>query len=136
LNPRAGGDVSNPATHELSSATVQATGAAGITTSTARQVHLVEEKVFSHFNDEVKKNGKRWVLDSGASNHMTDVREVFAELDTNIHGTVRFGDGSVVEIEGIGTILFVCRNGEHRVLTVMYLIPKLTTNIVSLGSVG
>jgi hypothetical protein len=96
-------------------------------------VHLVEEKVFSHFSDEVKKNGKRWVLDSGASNHMTDVREVFAELDTNIHGTVRFGDGSVVEIEGIGTILFVCRNGEHKVLVCVYLIPKLSTNIVSLG---
>jgi hypothetical protein len=66
-------------------------------------------------------------------NHKTGVREVFTELDTNIHGTIRFGDGYVVEIEGIGTILFVCRNGEHGVLTGVYLIPKLTTNIVSLG---
>jgi hypothetical protein len=59
------------------------------------QVHLVEEKVFAHFNDEVKKDCKRWVLDSGASNHMTNFREVFAELNSNIWGTVKLGDGSV-----------------------------------------
>jgi hypothetical protein len=106
---------------------------AGIMASIAGPVHLVEEKVLDHFNDEVKKEGKRWVPDSGASNHMSDMQEIFVELDTNIHGTVRFGDGSVVEIMGIGTILFVCRNGKHMALTGVYLIPKLTTNIMSLG---
>jgi hypothetical protein len=30
-----------------------------------RTVHLVEEKVYAQFNNEVKKEGKRWVLDSG-----------------------------------------------------------------------
>jgi hypothetical protein len=64
---------------------------------------------------------------------MTGVQDVFAELDTNIHGTVRFEDGSVVEIEGIGTIVFVYKTGEHRSLSSVYLIPKLTTNITSLG---
>ena len=42
----------------------------------------------------------------GATNHMTSVRSAFFELDTGVHGTVRFGDGSVVDIEGRGTILF------------------------------
>jgi hypothetical protein len=46
---------------------------------------------------------------------------------------VRFGDGSIVEIEGIGSILYVCMNGDHIVLAGVYLIPKLTTNIMSLG---
>jgi hypothetical protein len=64
---------------------------------------------------------------------MTGVRSVFTELDTNIRGTVRFRDGSVVEIEEIGTVLFTCKDGEHISLTGVYLIPKLTTNIVSLG---
>jgi hypothetical protein len=45
---------------------------------------------------------------------MTGIQEVFAELDTNICGTVRFGDGFVVEIEGIDTVVFVCKIGEHR----------------------
>jgi hypothetical protein len=46
---------------------------------------------------------------------------------------VHFRDGSVVEIEGIGTVLFACRNGEHRSLTRVYLISMLTMNIISLG---
>jgi hypothetical protein len=36
-------------------------------------MHLVEEKVFAQFNDEVKKEGKIWVFDSRASNRMTGV---------------------------------------------------------------
>jgi hypothetical protein len=31
--------------------------------------------------------------------------------------TVRFGDGLVAEIQGSGTAVFVCKNGEHRALT-------------------
>jgi hypothetical protein len=45
------------------------------------------------------------------------VHKAFAYLDTKIHGTVRFGDGSAVEIEGWGTVVFNCKNGEHRALT-------------------
>jgi hypothetical protein len=63
---------------------------------------------------------------------MTGIHAVFAELNTNIQGTVHFGDGSVVEIVGVGTVLFVCKTGNHRSLNGVYLIPKLTTNIISL----
>jgi hypothetical protein len=38
-------------------------------------------------------------------------------------GSVKFGDGSNVEIRGRGTVIFQCRNGEHRVLTDVYYIP-------------
>jgi hypothetical protein len=65
----------------------------------------------------------------GASNHMTGI----AELDFGVVGTVRFGDGSVVRIEGCDTILFACKNGEHRTLVSVYYIPRLTANIVSCG---
>ncbi|WVZ81521.1 hypothetical protein U9M48_028888 [Paspalum notatum var. saurae] len=58
----------------------------------------------------------------------------FSELDTGIHGTVRIGDGSVVRIEGRGTMLFKCKMGEHQALTGVYHIPRLTANIVSLRS--
>jgi hypothetical protein len=54
-------------------------------------------------------------------------------LNSNVHGMVKFSDGSVVEIEGIDTILFVCKNGEHRLLPGVYMVEKLTTNIISLG---
>jgi hypothetical protein len=64
---------------------------------------------------------------------MTGVHGVFTGLDSSIWGTMKFRDGSVVEIEGVGIVFFVCKNGEHRSLTGVYLILKLTTNIISLG---
>ena len=96
-------------------------------------VTLVEDQVF--LSREAHADGI-WFLDSGASNHMTGVKGVFSELDTDIAGTVKFGDGSVVEIQGRGTIIFACRNGEHRALTDVYYIPRLRSNIISLGQLG
>jgi hypothetical protein len=39
---------------------------------------------------------RRWVLDTCTTNHMMGSRSAFFELDRSIHGTVKFGDGSVV----------------------------------------
>ncbi|WVZ73817.1 hypothetical protein U9M48_022082 [Paspalum notatum var. saurae] len=64
---------------------------------------------------------------------MTGSRGAFSELDTSITGTVKFGDNSLVDIAGQGTILFSCSNGSHRALTGVYYIPRLRSNIVSLG---
>ena len=36
-------------------------------------------------------------------------------------------------IEGLGTILFTCKTGEHCTLAGIYYIPWLTASIVSLG---
>ena len=63
---------------------------------------------------------------------MTGVRSAFAELNPTVCGTVRFGDGSVVNIEGRGTVLFAYKSGEHRALTGVYYIPLLTANIISI----
>ena len=46
---------------------------------------------------------------------------------------MKFGDGSLVEIQGKGTILFGCRNGEQWMLEEVYYIPRLCSNLVSLG---
>jgi hypothetical protein len=64
---------------------------------------------------------------------MTGMRAVFSEIDLRVHGTVRFGDGSVTNIEGCGTILIKCKTGGHKALTGVYYIPRLKANIVSLG---
>jgi hypothetical protein len=47
-------------------------------------------------------------------------------------GIVRFGDDSVALIEGRGTVVFMCKNGESRSFDGVYFIPRLTTNIVSI----
>jgi len=83
--------------------------------------------------DGCEGESTRWILDTGATNHMTGTQSVFSNLDTGVCGSVKFGDGSVVGIEGCGTVLFRCKDGEHQALEGVYHIPRCTANIVSLG---
>jgi hypothetical protein len=111
-----------------------------VTPATAAQagdgdaVQLVEAKVFAQIDGGDPSDDALWYLDTGATNHMSRSRAVFSELDRGVTGMVRFGDGSVVEIEGCGTVLFSCKNGEHRRLNDVYFIPRLDTNLIGLLS--
>ena len=64
--------------------------------------------------------------------------ETHVGLSRSVHGarpgTVRFRDDSVVRIEGCGPVVFHCKNNEHHSFSGVYYIPKLTTNIVRMGS--
>ena len=64
---------------------------------------------------------------------MTGDKDQFSELNLSVGGTVRFGDGQTVGIIGRGTVLFELKNGGHKVLTDVYYISKLKSNIISLG---
>lgn len=75
----------------------------------------------------------QWILNSGATNHMSGARSAFAHIDNSVTGTIRFGDGSVIEIEGHGVVSFALKTGEHRELEDVYFIPNLKANIISLG---
>jgi hypothetical protein len=54
-------------------------------------VHLVEDRVFTQFSEQEKTQYRQWVLDTGATNHMTGCRAAFSDLNRNIQSTVRFG---------------------------------------------
>jgi hypothetical protein len=107
--------------------------AARIEEMLGRGVFIDEPRAQVHLGAEGSTAEQRWYLDSGASNHMIGVRSAFIELDSSITGSVKFSDGSRVEICGRGTILFRCLNGEHRALTDVYYIPRLRSSIISLG---
>ncbi|KAK9076273.1 hypothetical protein SSX86_004606 [Deinandra increscens subsp. villosa] len=97
-------------------------------------VLLNEGKVFpKSFEDGKEGDLDVWYMDNGASNHMTGRMEVFAYLDQNVKGSVRFGDDSKVNIKGKGTILFKCKTGDQLIVENVYYIPALTSNILSLG---
>jgi transposase InsO family protein len=99
-----------------------------------QEVHLTEKKVVLDREDgREEEKTSEWFLDTEATNHMTGARSAFAELDTGVVGTVKFGDGSVIDIQGRGTVVFQCKNGDHRSLEAVYYIPKLRKNIVSVG---
>ena len=74
-----------------------------------------------------------WVLDTGASNHMTGSRSMLTPIDSNVQGTVRLGDGSRVIIQGMGSVVMQDQSRGHKVLTDVYYIPEMKCNIVSLG---
>jgi hypothetical protein len=63
-------------------------------------VHLRQEKVFVQLGVKEERDPRSWICDIGASNHMTGSRSAFADLDTVVSGSMRFGDDSVAEIEG------------------------------------
>ena len=69
-------------------------------------VFLNEQKVMPKKLETDKKEDGVWYLDNGASNHMTGERSYFSEINENIKGKVKFGDGSFVDISGKGSILF------------------------------
>ncbi|GJY77948.1 zinc finger, CCHC-type containing protein [Tanacetum coccineum] len=95
-----------------------------------------EQKVSLHEEDVGYKETNMdslWYLDNGASNHMTGVREHFKELDEKVSGKVRFEDGSYIEIKGKGSILIECYDEKQRIISHMYYIPDLKSNLLSLG---
>jgi hypothetical protein len=74
-----------------------------------------------------------WYLDTGASSHMTGSAKSLSKLNRAVQGTVRFGDGSVVPIEGHGIVTFLGKTREKiKIVHVLY-IPRLRNNIISLG---
>ena len=60
---------------------------------------------------------------------MIGCQELFSNLDRSIHGSVRFGD-----IQGVSSILFMAKTGEHWVLHGIYYILVLHNSIISLDS--
>jgi hypothetical protein len=80
----------------------------------AHIVHLREEHVFAQLGEKEEHDCKSWICDTGATNHMSGSLAAFAELDTTVRGTVRFGDDSMTEIKGRGVVEYLCKNGERR----------------------
>jgi hypothetical protein len=101
--------------------------------SSNAKVEIHEEKVFTHLDEEKERDVGTWVLDTGVTNHMSGCRAAFMKIDMVVLGIVHFGDDSVAWIEGHGTAMFVCKNGESRSFDGVYFIPRLMTNIVSIG---
>ncbi|XP_074373444.1 uncharacterized protein LOC141713768 [Apium graveolens] len=102
--------------------------------SEINDIIFLTENENSKTKQEVEAN--TWYLDNGASNHMRGYREKFEILDRTVKGEVKFGDGSVFQIEGKVSIKSMCKNVEVRELYGVYYIPTLRRNIISLGQLS
>lgn len=96
-------------------------------------VYLNERKVNPSIFETETIMENLWYLDNGASNHMSGNRSFFFLLDEDITGKVRFGDDSRIDIKGKGSIRFILEGGEKKILSNVYYIPGLKSNIISLG---
>lgn len=103
---------------------------------TGGHVFLNEECTKVRLGDEAEPVEAPWYLDTGASNHMTGDRGAFADINDKVTGSVKFGDNSLVNICGRGTVMFTSRSGEHHALMEVYFIPRLKTSIISLGQLN
>ncbi|KAJ7959769.1 Retrovirus-related Pol polyprotein from transposon TNT 1-94 [Quillaja saponaria] len=83
--------------------------------------------------DEKEVIKSSWYLDNGASNHMCGDKSKFLEIDEKVSAFVTFGDSSKIPIKGKGTILISLKDGGHKLIYDVYYVPKLKSNILSLG---
>ncbi|GKB16092.1 zinc finger, CCHC-type containing protein [Tanacetum coccineum] len=102
------------------------------------RVLLNEENVTPQLrtHGDAPNQSRVWYLDTGASNHMTGDKYKFKNLNETVQGYVKFGNEAKVRIEGKGSIVFQCKNGEQRKLDEVYYIPDLCSNIISLGQLA
>jgi hypothetical protein len=45
---------------------------------------------------------------------MSGAQSAFSKINFGVHRSVKFGNGSAMEIEGRDTILFLNKSGEHQ----------------------
>lgn len=96
-------------------------------------VYLNENKVNPTSFEADSDTMNVWYLDNGASNHMSGNRLFFRDLDETIVSKVRFGDNSRIDIKGKGSVRFIFKDDKKKVLSNVYYIPDLRSNIISLG---
>jgi hypothetical protein len=71
-----------------------------VTSAAAALLHLDEPRAHTLLgNGSSSDKNDGWCLNTDTTHHMTGRRELFTELDSDVRGSVKFGDASGVEIK-------------------------------------
>uniref|UniRef100_A0AAV1V986 CCHC-type domain-containing protein n=1 Tax=Peronospora matthiolae TaxID=2874970 RepID=A0AAV1V986_9STRA len=90
-----------------------------------------DEFVFSASSDKTISSST-WLLDSGASRHMTDDKREFVEYEDLITPIcITVANGQQLKAQGTGTVRFVLENGRTVKLTEVLHVPGLDMKLVS-----
>ncbi|CAM8885291.1 unnamed protein product [Rhodiola kirilowii] len=97
---------------------------------------LFEEKEELLLMALVEKEGSQeedvWYLDSGCSNHMTGEKKWFITLNEECRHSVKLGNNARMKVEGKGNARLLI-NGRTHVVSDVYYVPDLNTNLLSIG---
>jgi hypothetical protein len=74
-----------------------------------------------------------WYVDNEASNYMCGGKGKFIELDEKIKGNVSFRYLSKLQIQKKCIILIFLKDDSCRLITYVYFVHKLKSNILNLG---
>lgn len=92
------------------------------------------ETYFSAFSSRKKDNSHGWVIDSGASVHMSFDISYFHDIKYGDQGSVTIANGSSLRIEGRGTAILSITNSPNPLvmrLENVAFIPKLDCKLIS-----
>jgi hypothetical protein len=94
-----------------------------------------EDINISTLSSMVPLNENTWLIDSGASRHMTGIRNHlthFIEKETHLH--VVLGDDARYNVRGVGTSTFQLDSDMQLKLEEVLYVPGMKRNLVSFGS--
>ena len=74
-----------------------------------------------------------WVIDSGASSHLTPKKECFSSYTTSDHGYMKMGNEHACKIVGIGKVCLLTSIGCRMVLKDVHRVLDIRLNLISIG---
>ncbi|GMP21651.1 hypothetical protein CsSME_00052836 [Camellia sinensis var. sinensis] len=98
--------------------------------------HIIGSGTLAHKGNSLnaftvgKKRKKPWIVDSGASDHMTGdatIFDTYSSCQNNL--TVRIADGSLSKVAGIGSVVL----SRNLILNSVLLVPDLDCNLLSIS---
>ena len=78
-------------------------------------------------------SGNKWVLDSGASYHMTPNRDFFSSFEVKEGNAIAMGNGAICKSMGSGSVQIRMFDEVVRMLTNVRYVPGLRKSLISLG---
>jgi transposase InsO family protein len=107
----------------------------GASSSKANNTKCGSEDESFVFSSSTNSFPADWIVDSGATKHMTYRREFFGAFDPSHRQKVRLADNSVTISEGIGSgsLIYIDEQGQQvtRMMDDVLYVPKLANNLIS-----
>ena len=74
-----------------------------------------------------------WILDSGASHHVTPCKDSFVAYNLGDYGRVHLGNNHFCSIVGVGYVQINMKNGQEILLKQVRHIPEMRMSLISMG---